>query len=197
MTYFESRFMASIVRTSRERWEPISAMICSTRTLSYPIWTKDDARRVSVVFFCWGWEDFLEKSIDHLRSTIIFWAVFLPIPGTDESKTSSSNWIALRSVSHQSPRRLRAVFPPIPFTRRSCRNMLFSSWSKNPKSVSPASLIWWWSHISIFFSFVIFASRSGEAKISSHNQVPSTRHVICIHSTAMIFPYIKANIRNS
>lgn len=188
--------MASIVRISSESDESILAMISSTRDLSYPIWTSDETRVISDVFLCFahGEDECLEKSIDPFRSTMIFWAVFFPIPGTEERSLSSSSCIALRRFSPPSPRRLRAVFPHTPLTLRSSRKSFFSSWSVKPKSVSPASLILWWSQISDFSHMRIFARSNGEANISSPSHVPSTRVVIWMPSMERIFPEINENI---
>lgn len=182
--------MASIVRTSSACVGSREATVSSTRDLSYPIWTSDDTRVISVVFLCVEVVVFFEKSIDPLRSTMIFCAVFFPIPGTEERRVSSSNWMAFRRFSHPSPRRLSAVLPPIPLTFRSWRKRSFSSRSTNPKSVCPASLIWWCTHISDFSHMRIFAIRSGETSISSPRPVPSIRLVICIPSMERIFQKI-------
>ena len=132
--YFESCLMASIVRISRESEESSSLTICSTLVLSYPICTSDETRVISEVFFCLpATEECFVKSIDHFKSTIIFCAVFFPIPGTEERSLSSSSWIALMRFSPPRPRRLSAVFPPTPFTLRSSRKSFFSSRLVNPK----------------------------------------------------------------
>ncbi len=142
---------------------------------------------ISLVFLCTEEVPCLEKSIEPFKSTMIFCAVFFPIPGTDERSVSSSNCIALRRFSQPSPSRLSAVFPPTPFTFRSCLKRDFSCWSMNQKSISPASLIVWWSHISDFSHMRIFAISIGEMNISNPRPVPSTRQEIWIPSIESIF----------
>ena len=141
--YLESFLIAITVLSSSVRAISSDETSSSTRDLSYHMATRDAISVTSVVFFieptlvvC-----FLVRSIDPLRSTIIFWAVFFPIPGTLERSVSSSNCIARRSSSSPSQRSASAVFPPIPFTFNSWRNILRSAGEVKPKSVCPTSVI--------------------------------------------------------
>ena len=119
--YFESFLIAATVRASIERVLSVSATTSSTRDLSYHMAISDVMSVISVVFFGIFFHpaSFFERSIDPLRSTMIFCAVFFPIHGTLERSVSSSNCIARRSSSSPSPRSARAVLPPMPLTFRS------------------------------------------------------------------------------
>lgn len=146
--YLASCLMASIVLASRVRVLSRVWIVSSTRFLSYPICTREEMSD----WFVGSWlvvllgfsQETLEKSIDHLRSTMIFWAVFFPIPGTLERSLSSWSSMALRIFPVQSPRIFWAVFPHTPFTLRSFRKIVRSVLFWNQKSVSQTSVMWWW-----------------------------------------------------
>lgn len=190
--YLESLLIAATVRASIVRVLSISATTSSTRTLSYHMAISEVMRVISVVFFGVFLPDasFLERSIEPLRSTMIFCAVFLPIHGTLDRSASSSNCIARRSSSSQSPRRARAVLPPMPFTFRSWRKSERSEIESNPKSVCPASVIWWWIQRSIFDFPRSPQSTVGETRISKPMPVPSARTESVIPSIWSISPRI-------
>lgn len=145
--YFESCLIASMVFASRLIEVSSVWTTSSTRAFSYPICTREDMSFVfdgsafSVLMLLFDSSE--EKSIDPLRSTMIFWAVFFPIPGTLERSRSSWSSIARSMDSVPSHRIFCAVLPPTPFTPRSFRNMARSVVSWNQKSVCPASVIWW------------------------------------------------------
>ncbi len=185
-----------MVLASSESVVSISAMIASTRILSYHIHTSDDMSVISLVFWILfsGVDDFFEKSMDHLRSTMIFCAVFLPIHGTLERSLSSSICIACIRVSLPSPRSASAVFPPIPFTLFRFLNRCRSSVEINPNNNSLTSVLWWWIQRDIFLSGDIFPSTDGDTSISKPSPVPFTCTVRMIPSMARMSHSIYQNI---
>lgn len=148
--YFcEILLMASRVFSSSVIFFGRSQMILSRVFLSYHICTRE---AMSWISFGSIFPDFCEtfvKSIDHLSSTIIFWAVFFPIQGTLERTISSSDSMALYIASSQSPSIAIAVFHHIPLTFRSVRKRDRSRGLENPKRVWLTSVIWWCTHTSI------------------------------------------------
>lgn len=192
--YFASCCIALTVRISSESVLSISRRTSSTRDLSYHIWQSELMSAISEVFFWIHEGDFFEKSIDHFRSTIIFWAVFFPIPGTEERILSSSNCIAFMRLSLPRPRRLSAVLPPTPLTFRRSRKRDRSSISTNPKSDSLTSVRWWWIHISSEFPIEAWERSIGEAKTSNPSHVPRTSIVSDMPSMARIVPEKCQNI---
>ncbi len=195
--YFASCWIALTVRISSESVLSISRRTSSTRDLSYHIWQSELMSAISEVFFWIHEGDFFEKSIDHFRSTIIFWAVFFPIPGTEERILSSSNCIAFMRLSLPSPRRLSAVFPPTPLTFRRSRKRDRSSISTNPKSDSLTSVRWWWIHTSSEFPIEACERSIGDAKTSKPSPVPRTSIVREMPSIARIVPEKCQNIEKS
>lgn len=190
-SYVFARFrIASTVFCSRLRLGLMSSITDSTRALSYPIWTSEEISVVSLVYFFPSVHDFFVKSIEPLRSTMIFCAVFLPIPGTLEMSLSSSRWIAWIRVSRPSPRRERAVLPHTPFTLRRSRKSERSSRSINPNNTSLISVRWWWIHVLILASELICPRRRGDARTSSPRPVHSMRSVIADPSIERTAPWI-------
>ena len=196
MNYLASLRMASTVLLSSGNVVSMFATISSTRVLSYPIPTREDMRIVSLLFWTFSFVVvfFFEKSIDHLRSTIIFWAVFLPIPGTLERILSSSSCIACMRACSPSPRRARAVFPPTPLTLLRSRKSRLSSWELNPNNTSLISVLWWCIQREIFLFSGISPSTDGDTSISNPSPVPWTRTVRLIVSMARMSPCIYQNI---
>lgn len=194
--YFASLRIASTVLASSERVVSMLAIVVSTRTLSYPIDTSEDIRVTSLVFWCFisVGVDFFVKSIDPLRSTMIFCAVFLPIPGTLERSLSSSIWMACIRVSLPRPRSASAVFPPIPFTLFRSRKRCRSSVEINPNKSSLTSVLWWWIHTAIGFSLSRVPRTEGDTRISKPNPVPATFTVSVIPSMARMSHSIYQNI---
>lgn len=194
--YFASLRIASMVLASSVRVVSISAMIVSTRILSYHIDTSDDMSVISLVFWVLfsGVVDFFEKSIDPLRSTMIFCAVFLPIHGTLDRSLSSSICMACISVSLPSPRSDRAVLPPMPFTLLRLRNRWRSSIDINQNKSSLTSVLWWWIQRDIFFSWERFPRTEGDTSISKPSPVPCTCTVKVIPSIARMSHSIYQNI---
>jgi hypothetical protein len=100
-------------------------MIDSTRCLSYPICMSELMSCVSVArVTCFAdahQSEFI--SIDPLSSTMIFCAVFFPIPETDARRLSSLSSMARRIFSVPRPRIFCAVFPHTPLTERSFRKI--------------------------------------------------------------------------
>ncbi len=185
---FARFLMASIVRFSSESEGFMSATTFSTWVLSYHIWTSDEMRVISVVIRFPLGDCFFEKSIDPLRSTMIFCAVFLPIHGTLDRSLSSSSSIARIIVSRPRPRIESAVFPPTPFTFKSSRKRDRSSWLSNPKRSSLISVLWWWIQVFIFVSKVQKERTFGDTRISSDIPVPVIVRVSVFPSRAMRFP---------
>lgn len=185
-----------MVLASSERVFSMLDMVTSTRDLSYPIETSDEIRMVS--FWVWlpviGAVDFFEKSIEPLRSTMIFCAVFLPIHGTLERSLSSSIWIACTSLSSPSPRSAKAVLPPIPFTLLRSRNNRRSSIETNPNNISLTSVLWWWIQRDILLFWIVFPSTDGETRISKPSPVPVTWIVRVIPSMARMSHSIYQNM---
>ena len=191
-SYFDSSLIAATVRVSIGSVLSISVTTPSTRALSYHIAISEVIRVMSVVFFGVFFHptSFFERSIDPLRSTMIFCAVFLPIHGTLERSASSSNCIARMSSSSPSPRSARAVLPPMPLTLRSWRKSERSETESNPKSVCPASVIWWCIQSWIFFLPKSHPSTVGETRISKPIPVPSARTHIVMPSMWSRSPWI-------
>ncbi len=194
--YFASLRIASMVLASRESVVSISAIIVSTRFLSYPIETSDDIKVISLVFWILFSEvdDFFEKSMDPLRSTIIFCAVFLPIHGTLDRSLSSSICMACMSVSFPSPKSASAVLPPIPMTLFKSLKRCRSSVDIKPNNSSLTSVLWWWIHRDSFLSCGILPSTDGDTSISNPSPVPVTRTVSVIPSIARMSHSIYQNI---
>lgn len=185
-----SFLMASRVFSSSVRDSSMSSSRDSTRCLSYPICTRELMSDTLLVFFVFCAHCFFEKSIDHLRSTIIFWAVFFPIHGTLEMSLSSSSCMACTRVSFQSQRSESAVFHQTPLTFRSSRKRDRSSRSTKAKSTSLMSVLWWWIQVWIIDSHDTWERRRGEASTSSPRPVHSMRRVRDTPSIERILPEI-------